>query len=411
VPPARLAVLAALHEPRYRQLWLSGIFVNTARWMDFLVLGWLALELTDSPLMVGVAVFARAVPMIAIGPFAGVLAERVDRGRLMIAVQLLSVAVSIALAVLFGSGAGGYGPLVMLEVLLGIASATDFPARRTALYTLVGPGRVTNAISLDSVAMQGTKIVGPVLGGVLLARLGAGGCYMALTLLHAAGLAFLLALTRRVALPPLAAGAPGGAGLAGAVREVGAHPLIRAVLLVTIVTNALVWPHQHILPVFARDVLAVGPELLGLLVAAEGMGALVGSLVIAAWPGFAHHGAVFAAGSLASALLVVAFAASRWYALSLPIQFLIGLGEAGFGTMQSAIVLLAAPERLRGRAMGILSTCIGVNPIGALWIGFFTGLVGAPAAAGIGGALAAVLMLRVVSRMASRDLSPASAFD
>jgi hypothetical protein len=79
--------------------------------------------------------------------------------------------------------------------------------------------------------------------------------------------------------------------------------------------------------------------------------------------------------------------------------------------MQSAIVLLAAPERLRGRAMGILSTCIGVNPIGALWIGFFTGLVGAPAAAGIGGALAAVLMLRVVSRMASRDLSPASAFD
>ena len=116
---------------------------------------------------------------------------------------------------------------------------------------------------------------------------------------------------------------------------------------------------------FARDVLAVGPEGLGLLVSSEGLGALLGSLVIAGWRSFAHHAAVFAAGSLAAAMLGVAFAFSPWYGLSLPLQFAIGVGEAGFGTMQSAIVLLAAPERLRGRVMGILSACTGTQPLGA----------------------------------------------
>jgi MFS family permease len=406
VAPARPAVLEALHEPHYRRLWLSGLSVNTARWMDLVVVGWLALELTDSALMVGVAAFCRAVPSILVGPFAGLLADRVDRGRMMMGVQVLNIGASLALALLFASGLGTFGSLVALEVLLGIGWAVDFPARRTALYTLVGPGRLTNAISLEGVSIQGTKIVGPVLGGVLLARVGAAGCYAALALLYAAGLVLLLALTRRVPLPGIGAGAPVAAGLAEGLREVRAHPLIRAVLLVTILMNALVFPYQQILAVFARDVLSVGPERLGLLVAAEGFGALVGSFVIAARPGFAHHGVVFSGGSLATALLVVAFAASPWYGLSLAIQLGIGLGEAGFGTMQSVIVMLAAPERLRGRAMGILSACIGTNPIGALWVGFFASQVGAPGAAGLGSGLAALLMLPVAARLVTRESQP-----
>jgi MFS family permease len=400
-------VLDALREPRFRRLWLAGLCINAARWMDFLVLGWLALELTDSPFLVAVAAFCRAAPMLAFGFPAGVLADRLDRGRVMVAVQCLNLGTTAFLALLFGAGLGSYGALVGLAVLLGTGWAIDFPARRTALYTLVGPARLTNAVSLESVSMQASKALGPVLGGVLLASAGASGCYAALAALYAVALVLLAGLGRHVAFPPAVAGEPVLASLAAGLREVRAQPMIRAVLLVTVLMNTLVFPYQHMLPVFAREILGIGPARLGLLVAADGLGALTGALAIAGWRGLAVHGVVFAGGSLAAAALVVAFAFSPWYALSLPLQVAIGMAESGFGTMQSAIVLLAAPDRARGRAMGILSACIGTQLFGTLWIGFLTSLVGAPVAAATGATVAALLMLPVASRMATRHPGPA----
>jgi len=153
------------------------------------------------------------------------------------------------------------------------------------------------------------------------------------------------------------------------------------------------------LPVFARDVLRIGPAALGLLVAAEGLGALISSVAIGARSGRVHHARLFAGSSLAGALCLVAFALSPWYALSLALQLGIGMAESGFGTMQSAIVLLAAPEGARGRAMGILSACIGTQPLGSLWIGFHASRAGAPFATGLNAALAVVLMIPIAMRL------------
>lgn len=372
--------------------------------MDLVVLGWVVLELTDSPFMVGVAAFCRSAPMMALGLFAGVIADRFHRGRVMVTVQAVNLVAAAALTLFFATGRGGFGPLLALEVLLGAAWAVDFPARRTMMSTLVGPGRLTNAVSLESVSLQGMKMLGPILGGVLLARVGPAGCYAAMTLLYVGGLTLTLALHRRLVLPPPTATESVAASLAAGFREVRAQPAIRGVLAVTVLMNALVFPYQHMLPVFARDVLRVGPERLGLLVAADGLGALSGSLVLAAWRGFSHHGLLFAGGSLLAASLVSGFAASPWYLLSLPLAFVIGIGEAGFGTMQSAIVLLTAPAATRGRVMGIVSACIGSQPLGTLWVGFFAGRVGAPIATLTGALAAVVLMLPVITRMAA--LSP-----
>ena len=393
---ARLAG-QAFRAPDYRRLWLVGLFLNVARWVDLLALGWLALELTGSAMMVGLAAFFRAIPQLVLGPFGGSLADRLPRGRLLVVSQGLALSAAIGLAVLFGLGAGTYPRLLAIELILGAAWALDFPVRRTVIFTMVGAGSVTNAVSLETVSMQIAKMVGPALGGLLLGRLGPGACYAGLALLYVTALILSLRLRSRIGSAPAVGREPIAwrAGLAAVL----ANRDVRGVLAITIVMNVLVFPYQHVLSVFAREVYRVGPELLGLLVAADGLGALTAALAVAAQRGFGRHAHLFTGGSVLAALLLVGFAAAPSYGIALILLFAIGMAESGFATMQSAMVLLGAPAHLRGRAMGILSACIGTGPFGALWIGFIasrTGVRGATAASAL---LALALMAPVAARM------------
>ncbi|MCC7369421.1 MAG: MFS transporter [Chloroflexi bacterium] len=404
---ARWPALEALHDPHFRKLWLAGLCVNVGRWLDFLVLGWLAFELTNSPFMVGLAAFCRFAPMVVLGLFAGLLIDRLPRGRVLLAVQVSNVIVSCLLALLFATGHGDLWLLIGLETIMGIAWSVDFPSRRTVLFTLVGPKRVTNAVSLESVSMQGTKIVGPVLGGVLLGGFGPVWCYVTLAALYVMALSLTFSLTRTAKLP--AARPTGESMLAGLVmgfQEARWQPAIFGVLILTVVMNGLVFPYQQLMPVFARDVLNVGPELLGVLVAAGGVGTLAGALWTAGRRDFMAHRQLFAGGCLLGGIMVVvqSFTPDLWIAL--PIQVAIGLADAGFGTMQSTIVLLASHERARGRVLGILSVCIGTNPFGALAVGYIATYVGAPTAFGAAAALALILMAPLAARLFAEGSAP-----
>src|SRR3989442_1489461 len=152
--------------------------------MDLVTVGWLALQLTGSPFMVGLAAFARAAPLMAVGPFAGIVADRMVRGRVLLAAQSVGLATALALAAIFASRAGGYWPLVALEVVFGAMWALDFPARRTALYTILGASRVAQAVSLETVSMQIAKMLGPLAAGVCLARLGPAASYLVMALVR-----------------------------------------------------------------------------------------------------------------------------------------------------------------------------------------------------------------------------------
>jgi MFS family permease len=404
---ARWSALDALHDADFRRLWLAGLCVNVGRWIDFLVLGWLALELTGSPFMVGLAAFCRFAPMIVLGLFTGLLIDRVPRGLLLVAVQASNLVISILLAIVFATGHGNLWWLIGLETLLGIAWAVDFPSRRTALFSLVGPKRVTNAVSLDSISMQGTQIVGPVVAGVLLARLGPVSCYVLLASLYVGSVLLTLSLARRDPFPPTTrADESILAGLAAGFREARWQPAILGVLVITVIMNGLVFPYQQILPVFARDVLDVGPELLGVLVAAGGVGTMIGAFWTAARGEMVAHRQVFVGGSLLAAVMVVVQSFSPGYLTSLPIQFAIGFANAGFGTMQSTIVLLAAHERARGRVLGILSVCIGTNPVGALGVAAVATYVGAPVAFGVSAFLALLLMAPFALRLLADGTRP-----
>jgi MFS family permease len=392
-------VFEPLRDERYRLLWLTGFCSNAARWMDLVVLGWLALAFTDSAFMVGVAAFCRAVPMMAFGPFAGVLADRLPRVSVMSAVQVLNVLASSTLAILFATGRAGFGILIAIQVVLGVAWVLDFPSRRTVLFAVAGRERLTAAFSLETVSMQVAKMIGPLVGGVLLARYGPAACYVAFAVLSLVAMAATRALARRVTLPPVSGGQAVLESLLGGVREVRRHRTVLGVLAVTVLMNSLVFPYQQMLPVFARDVLHVGPVPLGLLVAAQGLGALLSSVAIGTSGGSAAHGRIFGVSSLAGAILVIAFSLSPWYGLSFAIQLAIGVTDSGFSTMQSAIVLLTAPERAHGRVMGILSACIGTQPLGSLWLGFLASRMGAPLGTGLNATLASILMVPVALRL------------
>jgi len=376
---AGLSVAGVLREPSYRRLWVSGLFVNVARWMDLVTVGWLALQLTGSPFMVALAAFARTAPLMVVGPFAGIVADRVPRGRVLLVAQATAGATALALALIFGGGLGGYGPLVALEVVFGLVWALDFPARRTALYSLLGASRVAQAVSLETVSMQLAKIVGPLLAGVCLARLGPAASFAAMAAAYAGGLVACSGLG-----PRLSGGSAGAASASVAESmRAGLHvawtsPTVRAVLLVTIAMNTLFFPYQHMLPVFARDVLAVGPVALGALVAAEGGGSLVGALVIASGRSGLAYRTTFGAAVLVAPMLLIALSGSRWLPACVVLLVLMGVAESGFAAMQATLVLLSVPDRVRGGVMGILSACIGTQLLGTLVIGLFAAAIGAP---------------------------------
>jgi MFS family permease len=376
----RLAMADVLGEPSYRRLWLSGLCVNIARWMDLVTVGWLALSLTGSPFMVGLAAFARAAPLMVVGPFGGIIADRVARGRVLLAAQAAGLATALALAGIFGAGAGGYWPLVALEVVFGAMWALDFPARRTALYAVLGAARVAPAVSLETVSMQIAKMVGPLAAGFCLARRGPAAAYLLMAAVSAAGLLASSGLVERLGGP--AGGAMGSvaASLRAGLQAAWTSPVVRGVLFVTIAMNTLFFPYQHMLPVFARDVLAGGPTLLGALVAADGCGALLGALLIASRRGKLAHRTLFAGAVLIAPILLVALSGARSFVACAALLVVMGAAESAFAAMQSTLVLLSAPERVRGGAMGILSACIGTQPLGTLAIGLLAAGVGAPLA-------------------------------
>jgi MFS family permease len=173
--------------------------------------------------------------------------------------------------------------------------------------------------------------------------------------------------------------------------------VVLGVLCITVIMNALAFSYVQILPVVARDHLGVGPGLMGLLASADGLGTLIGAMLLAALANLPYHGRIFALGALLELICLLAFATSPWYVLSFVLLVGVGLGNAGFSTMQSTIILLSAAPGMRGRAVGILGLCIGSTPLGLLELGALATAVGAPTAIAINAGLGLALLLPVMA--------------
>jgi len=332
-------MFAPLSIVNFRYLLASNFLWWQARWMESIVVGWLVLELTDSAWEVALVAFYRSIPFLLVGVFAGPIIDRYGRRNCILVAQGINFSISATVALLLWLDALAYWHIVTAALLMGTVWSIDWPARRSLIPDLVDKELTVDSMILEGMGQNVSRIVGPFASGALLATFGVTGSYIALAV--TAGLAWLALL-----------------GLVN--KEI---------------------PRTHmpdLLPVFARDVLGQGPLGLGLLSAGGGLGAFIGLLIIGRLRGRISNGWILLGGTFAQCLLLILFANSPFYLLSLSFVILSAMGRASFGVMQSAIVLLASSDEMRSRVMGVMVLAIGLGPIGRLIIGALAENFGAP---------------------------------
>ncbi len=391
-------IVASLKSIRpYRRLWYSGIGYYNAYWVEIITTGWVVLTMTGSPFDVGLVGFFRTLPMLVLGLLLGAVSDRVRRTTLLLAVQSAGLVISLTVAVLFLTDHASFGILCIGSGLLGCGWAADFSTRRALISEMNRPELSGNAMSLEAMSMQGSKIGATIVAGSLLAAGGATLAYSVLAAIYAFGVIAILRVrrvyregeTRRKDSIPLIRLI--AQGFSTSVRI----PLIQAVLLVTVVMNLLVFPYQQIVAVIARQILDVGPQRMGILAGADGIGAIAvaGTLVFLARP--ARAGRYFLGGAFFGTFMVIALGVSRILPLSLGLQVLAGGFFGAFGSMQPVLIINTVEPQFRARALGVLAMAIGCTPLGILLSGTLSATIGATATLTGTGTLALLLMIAI----------------
>ena len=379
-----------IEAPDFWRLWYVGLIVATVRWLETIVVGIVVYQRTDSAFLVSMMTMLRLLPMGLFGVFLGALAERFDRGRTLFIVVLLMSGTSAVLAILDRMGQLEIWHLAVASFINGCGWSTDNPVRRVMMGEVVGREKVGTAMSLDVGASNATRMIGPALGGFLLAGTGIQGAFILSVLIYGTALWAILTIRSRI---PRAAGS--GAVLArigeGLVLVRGDRRLI-GVLVVTVIYNLFAWPFTSMIPVIGRDRLHLGPEGVGLLATMDGIGAFMGAMLLALWLTPRWYGRAYLGGVICYLITVVVFALVQSPALAGAALLLTGLGGAGFGTMQATLVYLAAPPEMRSRILGVLTVCIGTGPIGFVWLGWLADRIGSHNATAVTGVLGLLAM-------------------
>jgi predicted MFS family arabinose efflux permease len=387
---------SVLQHRDFRLLWAAGGVSTACRWMEVAVLGWLILELTNSPWEVALVGVCRSAPMLAFGLFSGLIADRMNRWSILLLAQTGSALVTFALLALLLLQRTQPWQVFLGTFILGCGTILDLPSRRSLIYDLVGPQHLVSAMSLETVNNTVGKFLGPLMGGVAIALSGFQGVYLLLLLAYLSTIGLIVQMRAAIGRP-LTRAQPVWQSLASGVHYALHQRILLGVLGTTFIMNAMAFSYVQLLPVVARDHLRVGPGWMGLLASADGLGTLIGVLLIAALGSIEQPGRIFLLGSCLELVSLVAFALSPWYGLSCALLLVVGVGNAGFSTMQSTLILLAVAPSMRGRALGIMGLCIGATPLGLLELGALAEIVQAPAAIGFNAGAALVFLLLIIA--------------
>lgn len=363
------------------RLWGVGMLMSLIRWIEILAFAVFTYDQTKSAMWVASLMMLRLLPLSLFGLALGALASHMSRRWLLIAIHAGLFATCLLLLIASAFGAIEVWHLAAASFVNGIAWAGDMPLRRALMGDLVGHGRMAQAMSLDAVFSNTCRLIGPILGGLLLARGGLQAVLLCATLLYLPVLAALIGL----ADPPQ--------GQDGATRPTIHALLLRglnaaresrplqATLWITVLFNLFGWPALSMVPVIGRDQLHLHAEGVGLLASLEGIGSLLGALALTSIARHLRHGFVYLGAVLLFLVLQVVFAWSHHVLLTGAVLFAIGVAQTGFAVMQPTLIYTSAPPDRRSEVMGLMTMCIGVAPLGFLAIGWLAERLGAPTAA------------------------------
>lgn len=364
---------SALSERKYRFLWFGMLFSMAAMQINIVARGWLAFDLTGSAAMLGIVAGARSLPQLMFAPIGGVVADRVDKRRLLVTTQIALVVLSLVNAVLVHIGIIQIWHLVVISMVQGVLQPFNMPARTAVIPDLVKEDQVSNALALDSTGRNINRVAAPALAGILIA--------IDVTLaFYAIAAGYVLATATLFNLPR---GLKAKVASRGAITEMGVgfsyiwqNRHLFGLIVAAFGITLLGMPFQHLLPVFQEDVLNVGPRSLGFMFTAVGLGAITGSLVIAYISERPDLGRLQLGLGIGFGLSLAAFALSTSFVLSLGLLVIVGFMSQGYMTLNRMQIMLQTDRQLFGRVMSIYMMTWALVPAAVLPIGFIADRIG-----------------------------------
>ena len=391
----------ALESPAFRRIFVSNMAFFLAMGGQGIVRPWLALELTDSPLALGIVSAATAVPMLVLSPYGGVLADRMERRFVILLAQSLAIVAELAPLILLHFHRLEFWHLVVTASLMGCVFPMIMPARSAIVVNIVGKKGLGSAMALNMTGVNVTRVVGPALAGVLIPLIGVERVYLANIVLYALALVALLRVER---LPPPVTSHHQSINrnMLEGFQYLGKNRLVLILLIYGLVPQFLAMPFQTLLPAFSRDVWHMDELGFGILSAASGIGAATGSAFVAWRRPDAGRLSAMMFCVIAFGVLLAAFAASPWFWPAVGLVFLANIFASTFSTLNNVSIQLVIPDAVRGRITSFLMMSVSLPLLGTLPIGAIAEKVGAPAA--VTGASLLASVAAVVFYFSSRSL-------
>ena len=373
----------------------------SAMQMQMLSRGYLVYDMESSGSLLGLVNVGASIPMLVLPLFGGVLADRVNRKRIIQAGQIVAALIAFSVFVLIRTERIEWFHLLVSSIMQGAVFALMMPARQALIPQLVGKGLLSNALALNTAAMSATTLAAPSVAGVLYGYFGPSNVYLLIGVLSLGScIATLFVRHRGEIESDVKNHNVQGKGkindllsdITEGLKYVRSQRLIMVLLIMALATTVLAQPFRFLMPIFVVDVYKLGPESMGLLMSVMGLGALVGSIYIAAH-GNKNRGKILLAGSFISGLSLLGVAVIPIYMLAVLFMVPLGLGDASRRTIIMTLIMEKSEERYRGRVMSIFMLNFGLMPLGVLPAGVISDLFGGQVAIGI---LAVMLILSLI---------------
>ena len=389
-------IIEVIKTKDFKKLWFIGTTGMSMRWIEQIALGFYVYQITKDEFLVGLVFFFRNIPMLLFGAFIGVISDEFDKKNILKITLLITTVVYLLLTISSFLDQLSYFQICCGAFVAGLAWSFDFPIRRSLLSEIVDKRLYPSAIGLDMTSSNIARVIGPILAGIVLQQVSLFPIYLFGTAMF---LMAFIACTKVEAERIIKEENSNSLSLLfndliEGIKYIFTSRILITVLVVTIIMNFLVFTYQSQLTVLVQTNLSDLPIILGVLAALEGLGATLGTLMIANFP-LKRGMLIFLSGSFLFGICIIAFVFSKVFFVSILLMVIGGFGMAGFGTLQSILIISASDQKIRGRVLGILAITIGTQPIGAFILGYYSREYGSVNAVKISVLIAMILLIAV----------------